>query len=59
MSYKDVQEMYKLYALWNTKLGNGYTISIPEYKGTSTNFISGYKTHEIWKQVPNEKTRTN
>ena len=52
MSYKEMQKMYNAYALWNTKFGGAYTISIPVYKGTSNNIPSHLQTYEVWTNLP-------
>ena len=52
MSYKEIQKMYKAYALWNTKLKGSHTISISKFKGTNSNISSGQKTFEIWTNIP-------
>ena len=57
MSYKEIQKMYKTYALWNTKFGGAYTISIPIYKGTSTNIPSHIQTYEVWTDLPKNTSK--
>ena len=52
MSYKEIQKIYKTYALWNTKFGGAYKISIPRYKGTSTDIPSHIQTYEVWTNLP-------
>ena len=52
MSYKEIQKMYKTYALWNTKFGGSYKISIPRYKGTSADISSHLQTYEVWTNLP-------
>ena len=52
MSYREIQKMYKTYALWNTKFGGAYKISIARYKGTSTNIPSHIQTYEVWTNLP-------
>ena len=52
MSYKEMQKMYNAYALWNTKFGSAYTISIPRYVGTSNNIPSHIQTYEVWTNLP-------
>ena len=57
MSYKEIQKMYKTYALWNTKFGGAYKISIPRYKGTNTNIPSHIQTYEVWTNLPKNTSK--
>ena len=57
MSYKEMQKMYNAYALWNTKFGGAYTISIPRYKGTSNNILSHIQTYEVWTNLPKNTSK--
>jgi len=57
MSYKEIQKMYKTYALWNTKFGGAYKISIPRYQGTSTNIPSHIQTYEVWTNLPKNTSK--
>ena len=57
MSYKEMQKMYNAYALWNTKFGGAYTISIPRYVGTSNNIPSHIQTYEVWTNLPKNTSK--